>query len=78
MWLQFLLQAKINLQQNFSAIWYALFFHRIFGYKEQDAEDIMFVNWLHMARAGLMGLEFYTPETKKWRQVRNITQSCHY
>ena len=27
------------------------------------------MNWLNMARAGLMGLEFYTPETGKWRQA---------
>lgn len=33
------------------------------------AEDIIYINWLNMARAGLMGLEFYTPETKKWRQA---------
>ena len=29
----------------------------------------MYVNWLSMVRSGLMGLEYYTPETKKWRQV---------
>uniref|UniRef100_A0A1X7UP21 Uncharacterized protein n=1 Tax=Amphimedon queenslandica TaxID=400682 RepID=A0A1X7UP21_AMPQE len=29
----------------------------------------MYVNWLSMLRAGLIALEFYTPETKKWRQA---------
>jgi dipeptidyl-peptidase-3 len=27
------------------------------------------VNWLLMVRAGLVGLEFYTPETGAWRQA---------
>jgi len=31
--------------------------------------DITYINWLHMARAGLMGLEFFTPETGGWRQA---------
>lgn len=34
-----------------------------------DIVDVAYVNWLHMARAGLMGLEFYTPEVSKWRQA---------
>ncbi|XP_019858979.1 PREDICTED: dipeptidyl peptidase 3-like, partial [Amphimedon queenslandica] len=42
---------------------------RIFGYEGAEAEDIMYVNWLSMLRAGLIALEFYTPETKKWRQA---------
>ena len=29
----------------------------------------MYVNWLLMVRAGLLALEFYTPETKQWRQA---------
>ena len=31
--------------------------------------DVSYVNWLLMARAGLTGLEFYTPSTKEWRQA---------
>jgi dipeptidyl-peptidase-3 len=31
--------------------------------------DISYVNWLLMARAGLTGLEFYTPSTEEWRQA---------
>ncbi|KAG8008069.1 Dipeptidyl peptidase 3 [Nibea albiflora] len=41
----------------------------IFGHKDQDAEDVVYVNWLSMVRAGLLGLEFYTPESKSWRQA---------
>ncbi|CAH2324989.1 dipeptidyl peptidase 3 [Pelobates cultripes] len=42
---------------------------RIFGHEGQEAQDVLYVNWLNMVRAGLLGLEFYTPETKKWRQA---------
>lgn len=41
----------------------------IFGHEGQDAEDVVYINWLSMVRAGLLGLEFYTPESKSWRQV---------
>eukprot|EP00064_Thunnus_orientalis_P007283 superscaffoldBa00000796_g7303 len=41
----------------------------IFGNEGQDAEDVVYVNWLSMVRAGLLGLEFYTPESKSWRQA---------
>ncbi len=43
----------------------------LFGYSGQDAEDILYINWLNMVRAGVLGLEFYSPQTSKWRQVRN-------
>uniref|UniRef100_A0A667YRT1 Dipeptidyl peptidase 3 n=1 Tax=Myripristis murdjan TaxID=586833 RepID=A0A667YRT1_9TELE len=41
----------------------------IFGHEGQDAEDVVYINWLNMVRAGLLGLEFYTPESKSWRQA---------
>jgi len=41
----------------------------IFGHNGQEADDIFYINWLIMARAGLRALEFYTPETKKWGQA---------
>ena len=47
---------------------YVVFF-RIFGLEGEAAEDVIYINWLNMVRAGLLGLEFYTPETKSWRQV---------
>ncbi|KAM8940170.1 dipeptidyl peptidase 3 isoform 2-T2 [Pelodytes ibericus] len=42
---------------------------RIFGHEAQEAHDVLYVNWLNMVRAGLMGLEYYTPETGRWRQA---------
>jgi dipeptidyl-peptidase-3 len=44
-------------------------FLKIFGHEGKEAEDILYVNWLNMARAGVLALEFYTPEQKKWRQA---------
>ncbi|XP_076131405.1 dipeptidyl peptidase 3 isoform X1 [Alosa pseudoharengus] len=41
----------------------------IFGHEGEDAEDVLYINWLNMVRAGLLGLEFYTPESKTWRQA---------
>uniref|UniRef100_A0A3Q3MV47 Dipeptidyl peptidase 3 n=1 Tax=Mastacembelus armatus TaxID=205130 RepID=A0A3Q3MV47_9TELE len=41
----------------------------IFGHEDKDAEDVVYINWLSMVRAGLLGLEFYTPESKSWRQA---------
>ncbi|XP_018408387.1 PREDICTED: dipeptidyl peptidase 3 [Nanorana parkeri] len=42
---------------------------RIFGHESQEAQDVLYVNWLNMVRAGLMGLEYYTAETGRWRQA---------
>uniref|UniRef100_A0A8C6TME1 Dipeptidyl peptidase 3 n=1 Tax=Neogobius melanostomus TaxID=47308 RepID=A0A8C6TME1_9GOBI len=41
----------------------------IFGNEGQDAQDVVYINWLSMVRAGLLGLEFYTPESESWRQA---------
>ena len=47
----------------------------IFGHADAPAReaaqvhDITYINWLLMVRAGLTGLEFYTPETREWRQA---------
>ncbi|XP_012580585.1 PREDICTED: dipeptidyl peptidase 3 [Condylura cristata] len=41
----------------------------IFGFKGADAEDVIYVNWLNMVRAGLLALEFYTPQASNWRQA---------
>ena len=41
----------------------------IFGYEGSAADDIVYINWLNMLRAGLVALEYYTPENKKWGQV---------
>ncbi|THU97856.1 aflatoxin-detoxifizyme [Dendrothele bispora CBS 962.96] len=43
---------------------------KIFGYTEQsDIEDIQYITFLFMARAGLRALEFYDPATKKHGQA---------
>ncbi|KAL4238740.1 bifunctional diacylglycerol diphosphate phosphatase/phosphatidate phosphatase [Mactra antiquata] len=42
---------------------------RIFGHEEEDGDDIVYINWLNMVRAGLLALEFYSPETGQWRQA---------
>ncbi|TWW74509.1 dipeptidyl peptidase 3 [Takifugu rubripes] len=41
----------------------------IFGHEGQNADEVVYINWLSMVRAGLLGLEFYTPESKSWRQA---------
>uniref|UniRef100_A0AAY4ARL4 Dipeptidyl peptidase 3 n=1 Tax=Denticeps clupeoides TaxID=299321 RepID=A0AAY4ARL4_9TELE len=41
----------------------------IFGHEGEEAEEVVYINWLNMVRAGLLGLEFYTPESKSWRQA---------
>ncbi|CAL1531245.1 unnamed protein product [Lymnaea stagnalis] len=42
---------------------------KIFGHTGDDADDIIYINWLNMVRAGLQALEFYSPETGSWRQA---------
>ena len=49
---------------------------KVFGVEEGDdskmvggIHDVSYINWLLMARAGLTGLEFYTPSTHEWRQA---------
>lgn len=41
----------------------------IFGHKDQqEADDVLYVGYLQMARAGLLALEFWDPKTGKWGQ----------
>ncbi|XP_057315125.1 dipeptidyl peptidase 3-like isoform X2 [Hydractinia symbiolongicarpus] len=42
---------------------------RTFGHEGDEAKKITYINWLNMVRAGLLGLEFYSPETKEWKQA---------
>ncbi|EDV24047.1 uncharacterized protein TRIADDRAFT_63309 [Trichoplax adhaerens] len=42
---------------------------RIFGHEGEAAETVKYVNWLLMVRGGLLGLEFFTPETNSWKQA---------
>ncbi|CAP31663.2 Protein CBG12727 [Caenorhabditis briggsae] len=41
----------------------------IFGYTGELAQDVKYVNWLSEIRAGLMALEFYQADQKKWGQA---------
>lgn len=41
----------------------------IFGHVGNKADDICYINWLHMARAGILALLFWSPETKRWGQA---------
>lgn len=38
---------------------------KIFNYEGQEAEDVLYIMYLNMARAGLTALEFYDPAAKK-------------
>uniref|UniRef100_A0AC34GNB5 Uncharacterized protein n=1 Tax=Panagrolaimus sp. ES5 TaxID=591445 RepID=A0AC34GNB5_9BILA len=42
---------------------------QIFGHEGQVADDIKYTNWLHQIRAGLVGLEMYQADAKKWGQA---------
>uniref|UniRef100_A0A0N4U2V0 Dipeptidyl peptidase 3 n=1 Tax=Dracunculus medinensis TaxID=318479 RepID=A0A0N4U2V0_DRAME len=42
---------------------------KIFGFEGEMAEIIKYVNWMLELRSGLLALEFYSAETKKWRQA---------
>lgn len=41
----------------------------IFGHTGEDAKRIVYINWLSMARAGLLALMFYSPTTSQWGQA---------
>ncbi|KAH8148968.1 uncharacterized protein LAJ45_06943 [Morchella importuna] len=40
----------------------------IFGHADEDAEDVLYIEYLQMARAGLLALEMWDPKTSKWGQ----------
>ncbi|KAK9471076.1 peptidase family M49-domain-containing protein [Dipodascopsis tothii] len=44
---------------------------KIFGHGEtgeQNADDVLYISYLQMARAGLLALEYWDPVSKKWGQ----------
>lgn len=43
---------------------------------EQEQQDAIYICWLNMVRAGLCGLEYYTPETQQWRQAHMRARFC--
>ncbi|OAE31762.1 hypothetical protein AXG93_4874s1270 [Marchantia polymorpha subsp. ruderalis] len=40
-----------------------------FGHTGQYAEDLMYLNWLIMVRAGFLAIEFYSEDKGHWRQA---------
>uniref|UniRef100_A0A0M3HQ99 Dipeptidyl peptidase 3 n=1 Tax=Ascaris lumbricoides TaxID=6252 RepID=A0A0M3HQ99_ASCLU len=42
---------------------------KIFGHEGEMAETIKYVNWMSEIRAGLLALEFYSPDAKNWGQA---------
>lgn len=42
---------------------------KIFGFEGEDAKHITYINWLLMCRAGVLALEFFNPDSKKWLQA---------
>ncbi|XP_056022122.1 dipeptidyl peptidase 3-like [Ostrea edulis] len=49
---------------------------KIFGFTGDSADDVIYISWLTMARAGLLALEFYSPETRAWRQPHMQASFC--
>ena len=49
---------------------------KIFGHEGEGAQNIMYINWLNMARAGFVALEFYRPETQSWGQAHMQARYC--
>uniref|UniRef100_A0A914Y951 dipeptidyl-peptidase III n=1 Tax=Panagrolaimus superbus TaxID=310955 RepID=A0A914Y951_9BILA len=47
---------------------------QIFGYEGQVADDIKYTNWLNEIRAGLVCLEFYQADAKKWGQAHSFAR----
>ena len=42
---------------------------KIFGHEGEKANDIFYINWLHMARAEILALLFWSPSTQRWGQA---------
>uniref|UniRef100_A0A646QCZ7 Dipeptidyl peptidase 3 n=1 Tax=Hemiscolopendra marginata TaxID=943146 RepID=A0A646QCZ7_9MYRI len=44
---------------------------QIFGFDGDEAEDIIYVNWLSLLLTALKGLEMYQPDVQKWGQAHS-------
>ena len=66
----------LSCSYRYDCILYSSF--SIFGHEGSQADDIIYINWLNMVRAGLLALEFYTPDTCKWGQVGKTFKSIKY
>lgn len=51
---------------------------KIFGYEGQEAQHVKYINWLLMCRAGVLALEFYNADSKKWGQAHMYVVLCTY
>ena len=56
------------LRQNFNYSTYEEAVN-IMGFYGEDVATVNYVNWLTMARAGIVGLKNYSPDTKEWTQA---------
>jgi dipeptidyl-peptidase-3 len=47
-------------------------YHRIFGHEGENADDIIYTNWLSMVFAGAAkSLEMYQPAVQSWMQAHS-------
>ena len=44
--------------------------NRIFGHTE-NADDIIYTNWLNLLHAGVLGVHMYSPSSKEWKQAHS-------
>lgn len=64
------MQPVYELQEQFLPQYKANICCRIFGHEGQDAEDVMYVNWLSLLWNGAAkATEMYQPSTENWLQV---------
>ena len=55
---------------SFSYLMMILFFLRIFGYEGEEAQNVIYVNWLSLLWNGAAkATEMYQPANKTWLQV---------
>ncbi|XP_035228108.1 dipeptidyl peptidase 3-like isoform X2 [Stegodyphus dumicola] len=44
---------------------------RVFGHEGNEADDVLYVNWLDMCLKGLLSLQMYEPKTESWLQAHS-------
>jgi len=47
------------------------FLKEIFGFEGEEAENVIYTNWLSMVYAGVKALELYQPDAKQWMQAHS-------
>jgi len=43
--------------------------YSIFGFEDSDIDTLLWVNLMNQLRKGILGLQLYNAETKKWGQA---------